>query len=214
MRIFLVSLLASAYSFAAPIIVSTFDVDDEGWTVNEMISPAGAISATYVNSGGNPGGHIQTADPFVWTSFYAPAAFLGDWAAMGVTSLAFDLRLFAPSDGIDYATLVLQSGSLSISTFGPYPLDGIWNSYAVQTTSPVGWFYTNDGMTPGAAVSVADFNVVMQNVQSVRISADWTSGGNIADLDNVTLHAVPEPAAVILVGSGLAWLALRRRVKS
>ncbi len=48
---------ASSSAIAAPIVSSTFDVDDEGWTAIGDV-----WSFTHQVAGGNPGGHMPVND--------------------------------------------------------------------------------------------------------------------------------------------------------
>jgi YVTN family beta-propeller protein/parallel beta-helix repeat protein len=175
-----------------PAVTSRFAFGTDGWTVGNFLTPTPSpTDPDWVASGGNPDAFIRTTDLYDWTGFLAPSQFLGNWVADKVTSLSFDLRV-SGSDEMNDATVVLTNGTISISTFGPYPQpNDTWVSYTVDVTSSSGWFYTNDGITPGAAVSNADFAAVLANVTALRINADWEGAepDEQVDLDNVVLLA-------------------------
>ncbi|MFM8496521.1 MAG: right-handed parallel beta-helix repeat-containing protein, partial [Planctomycetia bacterium] len=179
---------------ASPAVRSTFAFGADGWLVGNFLAPTPTpTEPDWVASGGNPDAFIRTSDLYGWNAFLAPSQFLGNWVADKVTSLSFDLRVQA-SDAVNYASVVLTNGTISISQFGPYPQpNNTWVSYTLDVTSPTGWFYTNDGETPGAPVSAADFAAVLSNVTALRIDADWDgtlpNPEDLEDLDNVVLLA-------------------------
>ncbi|MEI6239832.1 MAG: right-handed parallel beta-helix repeat-containing protein, partial [Planctomycetia bacterium] len=173
------------------LVASRFDFGTDGWKVGNFLVPTPTpTDPDWDFSGGNPGGFISTTDLYGVTAFLAPSQFLGNWAADRVTGLTFNLRVSA-SAAVNKATVVLSGGGISISTFGPYPTpNDTWVPYTLDLTSRTGWFYTNDGVTPGAAVSAADFATVLANVEALRINAEWsTAPGATVDLDNVVLLA-------------------------
>ncbi len=218
MTIAVLSAMANFTLSGAVIGVSTFDTDDEGWTVGEFLPPPIApVPPTHVNAGGNPDGFIRTGDIDFgnWNGYLAPAAFLGSWTAIGVTSVSYDTRVNI-ADATPYAFLIVESGAIQISMFGPAPALDVWTHYSFQTVSEAGWFYTGNGSTPGAPVTAGDFATVMGNVTALRISSDWSSTpDDQVDLDNVRLAELPEPASIALVGIGLvAGSLIRRRRRS
>ncbi len=173
------------------LVASRFDFGTDGWKVGNFLVPTPTpTDPDWDFSGGNPGGFISTTDLYGVTAFLAPSQFLGNWAADRVTGLTFNLRV-SDSAAVNKATVVLSGGGISISKFGPYPTpNNTWVPYTLDLTSRTGWFYTNDGVTPGAAVSAADFTTVLANVTALRINAEWsTAPGATVDLDSVVLLA-------------------------
>ena len=83
----LLTLSAHATS-AAPLAVSTFNTDTEGWTIF-----GDATGPVFEAAAGNPPGDIIATDlitGIVWF-FNAPAKFLGDKSAASLQTLTFDL---------------------------------------------------------------------------------------------------------------------------
>ena len=189
------------------IVVSTFNTTAEGWRVGDFLVPTGSPALPdHLFVGGNPGGFIRTTDQFDFNAYLAPSAFLGNWTAMGVTSVGFDLR-HASTDIVVQAYLsIVGPLGVSISRFGLPALRNNWSTFSFDTTSNIGWFHTNNGESPGFPVSALQFAFILSNVQALRIDADWHIGSDQVDLDNVylansTSNAVPEPRTGMLLAA-------------
>src|SRR5690349_5076266 len=78
-------------------ITSTFNTNDEGWTVTD-VSGGSVQTVTYNGTGGNPGGYLSTSISLSTSMYWrAPAKFLGDHCQNSYGSnLKFDLQLAAP----------------------------------------------------------------------------------------------------------------------
>lgn len=226
MKILLAAALAlsAAHTQAAVIASSTFDTDDDGWTVGEYLSSSGSNAPQHLAAGGNPGGFIRTDDSLGWTAFLAPGKFLGNWLALGATSFSWDIRITG-ADATPYSAIVISNGVTSIEYMLGNPAVNAWNSFSVPLSSATGWTYAS-GYGNGGAVSNADFLAVLGNVTRIALNADWLSGGDTSDLDNIFLRdartdggggggsgggEVPEPSTYALVGGGLAAAAMLRR---
>ncbi len=204
-------------SYAGVLVESTFDANDDGWQVGDFSGPtASPLAPTYLASGGNPGGFIRANDYFSWNAFLAPAKFLGNQSAAFGGSLNFDQRVLS-TDNIDYYAVVLEGGGLQVGYSAGLPGTD-WTSFSIPFTS-AGWFknlnwslgYGGDPITP------AELQNVLSNLTALRLEADWQTGGDQVDLDNVRLlsaTATPVPASVLFMVTGLLGLAFGARRKN
>lgn len=210
-----VCLTAPAAAPAAILVQSTFDGGDDGWRVGEFFNTAGAGVPTYAAAGGNPGGFVRTGDVFGWNAYHAPAAFLGDQSAAYGGNLHVEQRVLG-SDGVNYPMVVISDGVLSLQ-FRTAPPGAGWTVYDIPLLASAGWEVANGSGDPGPAASEAQLQQVLGSLTFLHLDADWFSGSDQVDLDNVRLEsfgpaAVPEPASVaLLTAGGLGLLARRLR---
>jgi hypothetical protein len=202
-------------------IVSTFTSGLEGWTTTD----AGAVF-TQVATGGNPGGYLShdNSEQAI-AQLLAPAAFLGDLSAFIGGTFSFDGNLLGAGgsffDGpngipggvfLDYGIIQLIGPTLTAQVDllpgGATAPSGAWQTYSIGLNAAA-W-----GMTS------ANFNTLMQNVTSIRITIEGLWGAEFQGIDNISLvsadvspssSAVPEPASLLLVGVGLAFVGVRAR---
>ena len=194
--------LTAASSTAA---LSTFDTDDEGWTITGDAQGGGA-SPTWESSGGNPGGYISATDDVQGGTWYfkAPAAFHGDFSSAYGTNLTFDLRQSRTSSQFDNVDVYLSGGGLDLTFDTAYNPGTEWTGYNLLLTEVGGW------QLSGSPPTQAEFQQVLGDVTDLQIRGEYVSGSDVGDLDNVVL--VPEPATMVLLGvGGLAVLKRSRR---
>ena len=207
-----IALLASLVtSSGAAAQSSTFSTNDEGWRVGEFFSVGTSVGVTYVGSGGNQGGYITTTDRFGWNAFWAPSMFLGNKSALYGGTLSLDERVLS-SDGNSYPMVVISDGSLRLQYVTAPPTTN-WNTFLFPLTE-AGWQLANGTGNPGPAATQAQFQQVLGNLAWLHIDADWQTGPDQVDLDNVIMTAaVPEPASLALLVPGLLGIAVfvRRR---
>jgi hypothetical protein len=216
------SVLLPSSSMASSItIVSTFTSGLEGWTTTDP----GAVF-TQVAAGGNPGGYLShdNSEQAI-AQLVAPAAFLGNLSAFIGGTFSFDGNLLGAGgsffDGpngipggvfLDYGIIQLIGPTLSAQVDllpgGATAPAGAWQTYSIGLNAAA-W-----GLTP------ADFNTLMQNVTSLRITVEGLWGAEFQGIDNISLVSadasttgvpVPEPASLLLVGLGLTVVAIRAR---
>lgn len=185
-------------SLSAAAATSTFDLDAEGWTA------AGDIEGplTWLDGGGNPGGHVQIDDLTIGgvTFFVAPAKFLGNQSAAAGSLLRFDLKQVYPGGANqfnDEDVILRGSGLTLVYNTASNPTNGAWTSYAVPL-SAAGWKLNT---LNGAAATEGQFAAVLSNLTGLTIRAEYQTGPDVGHLDNVAL--VPEPGAWALLLAGL-----------
>jgi len=191
-------LIAGTFANAA-LVESTFDAGPDGW-----ILPPPDIS--WRNSGGNPGGHVHYIDAYGDDGIYAPAKFLGDWAAMGLTSLTYEAKVFDTGS-------VNKIGNYGVSIQGP---GGAARWVGPPPNPAAGWLSLTVPINESAwIITSGSWGALLDNITQLRIGMAYYNNWmpqEITGIDNVRLEAVPAPGAILLgaIGTGLVrWL--RRR---
>jgi hypothetical protein len=212
--------LAPAAARADAIVTSTFDTNSEGWNTVSL-NNSGAISGTHTvtwnATGGNPDGHLSRTDPQAGTTFYwnAPAQFLGDMSAAYGGTLGYEVRHSGGS---------LYNAADVILVGGATPLTLVFDAAAMPTTAwtlfsiPFSEGQWRVGSLSGAFATQQQLMDVLAALTALRIRGEYIDGtGETGRLDNVSVNAppepTPEPAALALMGTGLAGCAVVARRK-
>jgi len=188
--------IAPEWSIAAD-ITSTFDTTDDSWKV--IVIPDGGpyttvvfgpLTPTLSRTGGNPGGHIFSADPQgLDGTFYfdAPARFLGDQSSSYGRALLYDVKSSGGGQEFTEADVVLvgRNGIVLVINTGISPATD-WKTRAVLLHESAGW---RIGGLSGTPPSKTQFMSVISDLSVLRIRGDLIFGTEITYLDNVVLQS-------------------------
>jgi hypothetical protein len=193
---------------AGVIVESTFDSGDEGWLVGNLFDSSGSSIPIYQATGGNPGGFIRTDDQYSWNGFHAPASFLGDQSAAYAGTLTLDQRLLT-SDGIAYPMVVISDGTTKLQ-YRTVPPGTDWTSFSIPLMASAGWEISDSSGNPGATASELQLQEVLSSLTFLNIEADWQTGADQIDLDNVRLsspnNTVPDGGSTLALLGGAVFL--------
>jgi len=172
---------------ATPIAKSTFDVDDEGWTiVGEIQGPP-----EYSEVGGNPGGHIFVEYNLYYTWYFrAPSKFYGDVSAAYGQTLTFDLQqLYTDYQITTSDDVILTGAGITLVFDTPYNPGSHWTAYGIPLNESAGWIKWDTGEQP----SQEEMIDVLSSLESLQIRGEfradyWSSA--ITGLDNVVLNGI------------------------
>jgi hypothetical protein len=160
---------------------SKFDTDADGWTgaalsVSDISQIVQTIGITYDASG-----YIGIADTDdYWTTFAAPAKFLGDKSDWLGGTISLDLINQTGGTAINGPVVFLVSGDTVLCS--PFILpSGSWLNYQIALT-PAGWhLQTIDGVEP----DLETMHNVLANLDAMYIVGDYVSGTETTSIDNV-----------------------------
>jgi len=170
----------------APLAVSTFDHDREGWltTQDATCFPIPCYSAT----GGNPGGYIYSNDTLAGIKFYfvAPAKFLGNKVGAYKQHLTFEMHqdVLSTVNQTRDADVILTGAGLTLIFSTPRTPPPFWYPYDVPLDETKGW---RVGSMNGRQPTAAQMKSVLSSLTDLRIRGDYTFGQATCSLDNVVL---------------------------
>lgn len=185
----------SASAWAA----STFDTNDQGWSVVTAdiaqsgipVQTSGAV--TFHATGGHPAGYVSITDPDNFDTFFrAPAAFTGDQSAALGGTLSFDTITDAARDYNGADVVIKGNGKVLVYDIAP-TANSDWSNVTLTVSPSANWRLNT---LNGPAASLADFQSALANVSELWITAEYHAGVETTGLDNVALSTVPEPAAI------------------
>jgi Laminin B (Domain IV)/PEP-CTERM motif len=215
--------LAAAFAFALPIghasaVTSTFNTDTEGWSV--VGDQAGPV--TWIPTGGSPGGYVSVTDSVVGGTMYfvAPSAYFGNMSSAYGTPLTFNLIQNFPDTPNQFddsaGDVVLKGSGLTLAyNLAVNPANGSWTPYSV----PLAGGAWHIGDLNGSLATQQDLQLVLSDITSLQIRAEYQTGPDTDGLDSVSfgsaaVGAVPEPstwAMMILGFVGVGAMTYRRR---
>jgi len=188
---------------------STFDTGTDGWTWPLINDDAFSWEPT----GGNPGGYIRYNDNLDKGNvrkdhgIYAPPKFLGDWKASIVTNLTYEAKIFSTGS-------VYLPGHYQVLIEGP---GGEAHWVGPPPNPAAGWLSLDVPITESEWTIISgSWDDLLDNVTELYVHMEYYNNWGpfeITGIDNVSLHAIPAPGAIVLgsIGVGLVgWLRRRR----
>lgn len=167
---------------------STFDANDEGWTLNGDAS--GKIELRSV--GGNPGGHVCGKDSTngdIWY-FIAPSRFLGDASKLYGLRLTWDLKQDQMYQQVSGRDVIIQGTGLTIVYNLKATPGREWTAYEAHLDAMAnsGWRVDQPGGGNPNNFPLAtedEMKSVFRNITSLRFRGEFTDGPDSACIDNV-----------------------------
>ena len=181
-------LFFTSFIFSQEVIISTFDVDNEGWTVNGGI-------LYYHGSGGNPDGFIEFEDDQDGKGvFLAPGKFLGDLTPYDQGTIKFDLKNTVDNgqDSLSgYGNVKISSSSSSAEkNVVPLGYYSEWTSFTIPLTA-------NDW---GLAESGWDSLISDVTEISIQMDGQWNYYDR-SGLDNFSINPFSSDVKPYLIDS-------------
>lgn len=181
----IVLLLINFNLLSAQNIISTFDVEDEGWLV---AGDATSSTPQYHSEGGNSGGYISaddTAAGGVWV-WQAPAKFLGDKSSSFGRNLSFDLAQDNLNSQFDDNDILIVGENLTLALDLPNNPGIEWTGYSVKLDTSEDWKLTT--IFGGTTATNEEIQEVLSNILELKIRGEYVSGSDVGSLDNVILE--------------------------
>ena len=176
------------FAFPASGQTSTFDTNNEGWTTfGDATSP----NATWVATGGNPGGFIRVTDQSTGGTwhFVAPGKFLGNKCDAYDTYLRYDQITSDTTNEDQYGDrpdVILFGAGLVLVFENDENPNLSWTHYDVLLREDAGWRLNS---ITGAVPTEAQFRAVLSNLSGMRIRGEYRPYDDYGGLDNVRLES-------------------------
>ncbi len=170
------------------LVESRFDESGDGWTgaalsTSDLTQVLQTLPISFTE------GYISVTDnDNEWTTFRAPAAYLGDKSDWLGGEIAFDMLHETSGERISGPAVFLVSQGVVLCSPVILPTD-YWQHYSIPLI-PQGW-HTN---TPdGAEPTIATFYSVLSNLEAMYIIGDYVSGVETTSIDNVQMRSGLSP---------------------
>lgn len=162
---------------------STFDADDEGWTIlGEAQGPV------FHATGGKSGGYVSATDPpgSSGTSYWqAPAKYLGDRSGAFNGKLSYDVRDVGAGTVFGDPDVSVQGGGLALSfRQRKRPKGSKWTHFSVTLHGRTGWV---DAQT-GRRATKQQMQTALASLDALLVRGEYRNGPETFDLDNVVLR--------------------------
>jgi hypothetical protein len=195
---FCYALLILSSHLATAQVTSTFNTNDEGWTVVQN----GSNPVNYSATGGNPGGFVSTVDVvgaaaplLIWWYWQAPPKFTGDVSSVYGRFLRFDLRSSGTGSDFSQPDVIISDGITTLYYF--FPTD-VQLPYPTAYQSYQAGFFENQWRTTASRTATrptqAQLLAVLASLTTLRIRGEYDAAeapSNTGMLDNVMLETLP-----------------------
>jgi hypothetical protein len=170
------------------IVSGNFDTGPDGWTgaalsISNLSQVVQILPITYSD------GHISVTDTDnQWTTFAAPAAYLGDKSDWLGGQIELDMLHSTSGERVGSPAVFLVSQGIVLCSPEITPMDS-WQHYSVSLI-PQGWHInTPDGAEP----TMGTFYSVVSNLEAMYIIGDYVSGVETTSIDNVQMRSGLSP---------------------
>lgn len=186
--LFLLAAICSAPACRRPLdagdftpVTSSFDNNDEGWTVL-----GDALPPVWRSEGGNPGGYVAARDRAIGEGWFwiAPAKYRGDMSGAYRRWLMFDLRQDRLTQNYANDDVVLVGGGITLRYDLPTDPSTAWTAFRVALEEN-GWVNADTG----APATRQEMQAVLRSLTELRIRGEFFRGTDEGDLDNVAFGA-------------------------
>lgn len=166
-------------------VCSSFDKDDEGWTVTGDVQNVSA-RPDYHSTGGNPGGYLSATDETTGGVWYwnAPDKFLGSKKAAFNKKLQYDMKQSGLNNQFEGEDIILESADMILVYSFPVHPDTSWTRFSVKLSSEAGWKKNN---LNGEDAGDDDLKRVLSGLTALKIRGEYITGPDFGSIDNVCL---------------------------
>lgn len=168
-------------------VLSIFDKGIDGWRVTGDVQ-GGSSYPDWVETGGNPGGHVKAVDDVQGGVWYwvAPANFRGDKSGFYGGTVTYDIYQSNRNSQFSSDDIKLSGGGIDlVYDFGgeeTHPRTD-WTAYSVTLDESDDWVVDDTE----EQATAAEIQTVLADVTRLHIRGEYVSGSDTGFLDNPAL---------------------------
>lgn len=181
-------------------VISTFDVDDDGWRVQGGSFNGLAVPAHSASDGGD-GGHAYASSDGSWY-WVAPTKFRGNASGAYGTTLSFSVNQEFQCGGYGSPLVILEGGGLALNYSIPYLARETWTGFSVRFAESAHWTNAETGLQATAI----ELRAALASVTQIKILGTFSTcgGAQTGGLDTVVLRigdSKPAPLGAFVASS-------------